>query len=245
MENIWLLIALLVPIVIYRIFKPRIKGVIGEKFVALKLDRLPKSNYKVINNLVLNVSDWTSQIDHVVISDFGLFVIETKNLKGWIFGGEHSEYWTQVIYNWKSRFYNPILQNRSHVRALKHCLIEFPQVNYIPIVVFSNSSTLKLETNYEVVYSAHLLKTIKSYSEEVTLSEAEKEAIFSSLSSANDSANYKRSSHIKSIRLRISKRSDSIAQNICPQCGGDLILRKGKFGKFKGCSRFPKCMFTI
>jgi hypothetical protein len=115
---------------VYKIFKPRIKGVVGEQTTAFKLSRLNRAKYKVINNLVLNVSGKTSQIDHVIISDFGIFVIETKNLKGWILGEENSEYWTQVIYQRKKKFYNPIRQNQGHIRALEHYLRGFLQCKF-------------------------------------------------------------------------------------------------------------------
>jgi len=85
------------------LFKTRIKGKIGEKTIATVLSFLNKSQYKVINNIVLKTGGRTSQIDHLVISDFGIFVIETKNYKGWILGNEHSDYWTQVIYKRRER----------------------------------------------------------------------------------------------------------------------------------------------
>lgn len=86
------------------LFKTRIKGKIGEKTIATVLSFLNKSQYKVINNIVLKTGGRTSQIDHLVISDFGIFVIETKNYKGWILGNEYSYYWTQVIYKRRERW---------------------------------------------------------------------------------------------------------------------------------------------
>ena len=85
----------------FALFKARIKGAIGEKTISAILYFLDKSKYKVINNVVLKNNEITSQIDHLIISDFGIFVIETKNYKGWILGNENSEYWTQVIYKKK------------------------------------------------------------------------------------------------------------------------------------------------
>lgn len=69
-------------------------------------------DYIVINNLKLNTKGTISQIDHLVVSNYGIFVIETKNYKGWILGNEDSQNWTQVIYKYKNKFYNPVLQNR-------------------------------------------------------------------------------------------------------------------------------------
>jgi hypothetical protein len=243
-SDYWILIPFLVLVLIYRIFKRRIKGFFGERGIALRLAQLNKLRYKVINNLVLDMAGKTSQIDHLIISDFGLFVVETKNFKGWIFGYENSEYWTQVVFKRKEQFYNPIRQNRGHIVALKNCLSEFRNIRYIPIVVFSNSCTLKVETESDVIYSAYLLKGIRSYSE-VVLTKNEQLAIYDRITSLNISHRYYRNAHIKSIKQRIRQRQKSIDSNICPHCGGDLTLRNGIFGRFYGCNNFPRCKFTI
>ncbi|TKC07485.1 NERD domain-containing protein [Pedobacter frigoris] len=241
--NIWILIIVIALAVIYSVYRRRLKGVIGEKTIAWKLARLPKSKYMVINNLVLEVGDRASQIDHLIVSNFGLFVIETKNLKGWILGYENSEYWTQIIYSRKERFYNPVRQNLGHIRALKANLVGFYKINYIPIVVFTGDTTLKVESDSGVIYSGQLLRTIKAY-KEVTLLDIEKEAIFDKIKSLNISRKFKRSDHIRSIRKREYERSRLIDGYLCPNCGGALVIRSGRFGKFKGCNNFPNCKFT-
>lgn len=100
---------------IYVYFKkavaPKIKGTLGEYKVSLKLKRLTKKKYIVLNNILLKIGETTTQIDHVVISKSGIFIIETKNYKGWIHGHENSNYWTQTIYKHKTKFRNPIKQN--------------------------------------------------------------------------------------------------------------------------------------
>ena len=111
------ILAILVP------FWPTIKGAFGEYQVREKLSKLDPTKYKVFNNLFLKLEDGkTSQIDHVVVSIFGIFVIETKNYSGWISGDERSEYWTQSFFKSKKRFLNPIWQNYGHVKALKEVL---------------------------------------------------------------------------------------------------------------------------
>ncbi len=229
---------------LYRIFKPRIKGALGERKIALRLNGLSRYKYKVINNLVLEVNGRTSQIDHVVISDFGVFVIETKNVKGWIVGNEHSEYWMQVIYKRKEKLYNPLRQNQAHIAALKHHLYNFPNITYVPIVVFSNRSAIKVETDAFVIYSSQLTSVIKQ-SSETRLSQAEKETIFAKLTAVNLSGTYDRATHIKGIRKRIKERDKSIQHGKCPQCGGALTARQGRFGRFFGCSNYPQCKFTV
>ena len=81
----------------------KVKGRIGEKKVAKILKSLPETEYRVLSNVMLETSHGTTQIDHVVVSVYGIFVIETKNYKGWIVGSEYSETWTQNLYGEKYR----------------------------------------------------------------------------------------------------------------------------------------------
>lgn len=93
---------------------------IGEKRVAdllsLKLDR---EHYYLLNNITLRVGNGTTQIDHIVVSTKGIFVIETKHYSGWIFGDAQSKTWTQSIYKKKSYFQNPVHQNYKHIKAIQ------------------------------------------------------------------------------------------------------------------------------
>jgi hypothetical protein len=68
---------------------PAVKGFLGELQVRtvarLMLDR---ETYQALHNVTLRTRDGTTQIDHVIVSPYGVFVIETKNMRGWIFGSE-------------------------------------------------------------------------------------------------------------------------------------------------------------
>ena len=227
----------------YALYKARIKGLIGEKTIASLLYFLDKSRSTVINDVVLKNNEITSQIDHIIISDFGIFVIETKNYKGWILGNEKSEYWTQVIYKNKHKFYNPIIQNSGHVRALKNCLKEFPNIDYKSIVVFSAKAKIKIDTTKDIINTRQLLKTIKKYSE-VNLAENEKQKIIQKINASNFADSYYKKKHIRSINQRMKISKQSIHENKCPKCGDDLIQRSGKYGNFSGCNSYPKCKFT-
>lgn len=76
------------------------KGKIAEKMVHHKLMQLPEE-YHVIDNVLFMSNGRSTQIDHIVVSPYAVFVIETQGYKGWIFGGESTEYWTQSIYGHK------------------------------------------------------------------------------------------------------------------------------------------------
>ncbi|ODA41596.1 NERD domain-containing protein [Desulfosporosinus sp. BG] len=242
--ELWYLWLLVLVVFIYRLYKAKIKGIIGEKTISAFLTRLDPTKYKVINDLMLRVDGKTSQIDHVVVSNYGIFVIETKNYKGWILGDEHGESWTQVIYKRKEKFFNPIRQNYGHIQALKQNLQEYPELNYVPIIVFSVDADLKVKTNTKVIYSVKLLKTIKEFTTE-TITEQQKEEIYSKLLALNVRDKEARTQHVEGIHKKKAEAANQISANSCPKCGGELVTRKGKYGDFKGCKNYPKCRFTI
>ena len=94
---------LLIGAIIIQLNYPTIKGAAGERHVNRLLGKLGP-NYSIYHDLyVPNDKGGTTQVDHVVTSPFGIFVIETKHYKGWIFGKEHQRYWTQVIYKRKEK----------------------------------------------------------------------------------------------------------------------------------------------
>lgn len=242
--NFWYLWVIIIFLGVMKLFKPVIKGRLGEKTVSIILSKLDSENYKVINDIVLRVGDKTSQIDHVVVSKFGLFVIETKNYKGWITGNSRDMYWTQHIYKHKEKLYNPLLQNYSHTQALKYHLNDFPEIIYIPIVVFSINANLKIQGCSNVVYTTKLLKTIRSY-ERQALSSQQIDEIYSRILSLNITDKDERKKHVQSVAHESRDKLGKIKNDVCPRCGGNLVFRNGKYGSFKGCSNYPRCRFTV
>ena len=118
----------------------------GERIVAKELARLKKRDNIVINDLLLQTSNGrTSQIDHVLISTRGIFVIETKNHSGRISGGEHAQYWQQHLSSQSRTLYNPLLQNRSHLRAIRRLLPKLDAELFSTIVVFTEAWRLDIK----------------------------------------------------------------------------------------------------
>jgi len=235
----WYICIVVLIVAILSIFSAKIKGYFGERSVAKLLSKLDEDEYLVINNILLKVNGKTSQIDHVVISNYGIFVIETKNYKGWIIGSEFDDYWKQVFYKTKEKLYNPIKQNYGHIQALKVALNEFKDVNYISIITFTKKANLKVNTKTDVVYTKQLLDTIKSY-ENVYISDENKEAIYLTLDDLNEDSMRNRKAHVRSVKKVIKEKNN---KDICPRCGGKLVIRNGKYGVFKGCSNFPTCRY--
>ncbi|MBO7373296.1 MAG: NERD domain-containing protein [Oscillospiraceae bacterium] len=218
------------------------KGKAGENRVSSILDRLPQ-NYYVINNVIVPTKTATSQIDHIVVSPYGVFVIETKNYSGWIFGSENSQKWKETFPTESHQFYNPIKQNWGHIYALSEYL-NLDKRAFKPVIVFSNEASLKVDTTTTpVIHMSQLKKTIISYTQEI-LSYEEVKRVFNQISRVNLAGTEIEDKHTQSVKNKVAQQKLALKQGKCPQCGGDLILRRGKYGKFYGCSNYPQCKFT-
>ena len=121
---------------------------------------------------------------------------------------------------------------------------EFTDIKYFSIIVFTTKADLKVTTQTNVVYTTQLLKIIKNNSTIQTVSDTDKEKIYTKLLALNVDSKDNRKAHIQSIRNSLSETNINIEKNICPKCSGRLVLRNGKYGQFKGCNNFPKCKFT-
>jgi len=233
---------IIIVIITFILSLPSVKGFFGEIFIRFLLKLLDKEKYIVVNDVLIPTSDGrTSQIDHVIISIYGIFVIETKNYNGWIFGSEHSRNWIQVIYKTKNQFYNPIIQNNGHVKAIQDILSDYSSIRYIPIVVFTLKANLKkLDVSSHVVYSLGLLNTIRLYNDE-NISQVDLERIHQIIINSNNEDAVARMEHVE----RINNFKYKVEAGICPRCGGRLVERNGKYGEFVGCSNYPKCRYVF
>ena len=144
---------------------PWFKGKFGEFLVNLSARCfLDKSHYHLIKNVTLPTEDGTTQIDHVLVSEFGVFVVETKNMKGWIFGGPRQRFWTQKIFRSNHKFQNPLHQNYKHVKTLQ-ALLGLSDHQVHSVVVFVGDSTFKTPMPENVTQGLGYVRYIKSQRE--------------------------------------------------------------------------------
>lgn len=142
------------------------KGNYGEFITYRYLEELGTNN-KLMVNLYLPKSDGsTTEVDLIMISQTGIYVFESKNYGGWIFGNEKDKQWTQMFKNrQKYRFYNPIWQNNGHINALKLVVGIDNENLYKSYIIFSERCELKKITvtsdNVKVMKRNALLRTIK------------------------------------------------------------------------------------
>lgn len=124
-------------------------------------------DYHLMNHITLQLKKGTTQIDHILVSRFGVFVIETKDYKGWIFANAKDAKWTQVLFRLKFRFQNPILQNSRHVSAV-HDLLDFlPPGAIKSVVVFTGKAEFKTEVPHGVFYVSGVTDYLREQTVEV------------------------------------------------------------------------------
>ena len=145
---------------------PEVKGKAGEQLVAKYLNELPHNKYHVLNDVLLEIGKTSSQIDHIVVSEYGLFVIETKNYAGVVLGEEHDNRWMQVVGNRKHPFYNPIKQNERHIQVLQQC-IHRPIDEFVPMVIFSRNCNLDVNTSTPVLYADTMMDYIRRFDQPI------------------------------------------------------------------------------
>ena len=142
------------------------KGLYGEYLTFLELEKL-NIQKKILTNIYVPKEDGkTTEIDLVMITETGLYVFESKNYGGWIFGSENNRNWTQTLPNkQKNKFLNPIWQNKGHVKALENTLELSDNKICKSYIVFSERCTLKditvSDSNIKVLKRNNLIKEIK------------------------------------------------------------------------------------
>ena len=140
----------------------------GEALVSRSLlSHFGPPDYHLMNHVTIRMDDGTTQVDHILISRFGVFVIETKDYNGWIFANPTEVTWTQVLFRRKFKFQNPILQNKRHVRAVQGLLDFLPPGAIKSVVVFSGEAEFKTETPQGVMTIPELAEYLRHQTEEV------------------------------------------------------------------------------
>jgi restriction system protein len=227
------------------------KGIVGEFIVNLTAKIfLDKTKYHLLKNITLPTEGLTTQIDHIIVSEYGIFVVETKNMKGWIFGGVHQKNWTQKIFKHTNKFQNPLHQNYKHVKTLGS-LLELKPEQIFSVVVFVGDSEFKTKMPENVTYAKGYINYIKSKKQPV-LTENEVTTIIQKIESDRLLQSFKTNrKHVKHVKEIIeNKNTVQTVNKTCQKCGSEMVEREAKRGKyigqkFWGCSNFPKCKNII
>lgn len=196
MGKIVIIVALILLVIIVKNRKNTKIINLGEQEVNKILSKI--KGYKLLSDIMIKNEKGTSQIDHILIGKKGVFVIETKDYSGLIYGEEYSKYWTQVINRTSNKFYNPIRQNYGHVKSLERCIKR--NDIFISVVVFTNKSKLKkVKTETPVIQLNKLKRYIKRYKSDIRLSKNEIDEIYNLIKKSNIDSNRARKKHVKRI----------------------------------------------
>ena len=197
---------LLVSGMLSAVYYKKIRGFMGEFWVKTELNKLPKDKYIVLNNIMIRSSKGTHQIDHIVVSKYGIFVIEMKNYYGLITGDEYKDKWTQHLGKNKYYFNNPIHQNYGHIKALEE-LLQMDNDKFISIICISNQANVKV-TAKNVTQLDFLNGLIKSYNTEII--DENLVEIKNKIESGNISDKGARKEHIRNIKTTLKETENKI-----------------------------------
>ncbi|WP_429148147.1 NERD domain-containing protein [Aeromonas rivipollensis] len=271
--QLWYLLPLLLLATLVK--SPWFKGMIGEWFINLCIRLfLDQREYHLLKDVTLPIPQGSTQIDHVIVSRFGIFVIETKNMKGWIFGNPTHKSWTQQIYRRKHSFQNPLRQNHLHMMTLKS-LLGVADHQLHSVIYFIGDCTFKTPMPDNVM-NRGLIRHIKGKTTQV-LTPAEVTRVVETIQQGRLAANWQthrqhvaqlKARHSESPRKPLSAKavpdekraapSPVTAQPLgdqnptCPRCGNAMVLRTASRGEnrgnqFWGCRGYPTCrgMLTL
>ena len=251
-------------VTVLRWFRPQIKGWFGETLLHHYLrQQLDQKLYVVLHDIMLPTDDeTTTQIDHIVVSQWGVFVIETKTYSGWIFGNEKDAQWTVQHFKCKNRFQNPLRQNYKHIVTLSECL-GISKDYFKTVIAFSAEAEFKTEMPPEVLVFREVPDYIKEHSVETIIPPEQVQEVVDTIREWQDSlTRSQKNNHVRNLRkthampktaqeqLDVSLKDESATDDKnprCPRCGAPMILRKRKADglPFWGCSQFPKCRCIV
>lgn len=218
-----------------------LRGWFGEKKATFNMWlSLDNKVYRRFHDVIIPAKNGTTQIDHILVSPHGLFIVETKNRKGWIFGSGNQPNWTQSIYGEKYSFQNPLRQAFRQKKVLSEYLNLHESVIHT-VIFFVGDCEFKTSLPDNVI-NTRLGKYIKQFKDHV-LKPEEINRIVEKLEKHVSESSFTTRDHIHSLRERYSSTT------VCPKCGSNLVARTTRNGpnagsKFLGCEKYPRCRFT-
>ena len=190
------------------------KGNYGEYLTFSYLEKLPGYK-KIVTNIYVKKEDGkTTEIDLVMLHETGIYVFESKNYSGWIFGDEKNKSWTQTLKgNNKNYFYNPIWQNNGHIRALANFLPEVSRNSFKSYIIFSERCELKKinieSADVKVIKRQNLVSVINkdiSNSTQILTREKIDEIYFRKLLQLSAVTDELKLTHIENISKAVNKK---------------------------------------
>ncbi|MDQ0228335.1 nuclease-related domain-containing protein [Metabacillus niabensis] len=219
--------------------QPNRIGDIGEYKINIQLDQLPKDSKYLSDILIPNPKSKSgySQIDHIVFIPYAVFIIETKNYQGTIYGGKDRKTWSV---DGKYQMMNPFHQNYGHISALKK-IAEIDSSNIVSMISFTKRCTFKvdlelrkIQSNELIVYDIELsefisrkLNVLKLQNSSPVYSEDDIEGLYQRILKTNITDNEIRERHVQALKSSTSSiiSSGNSPTAKCKVCGTPLTVK--------------------
>lgn len=246
------------------------KGHFGEYLTYKNLKSLPGYKHFLFNCYIPKDDGTTTEIDLILLHESGIYVFESKNYSGRIFGSEEQKQWTQTLsaahkHSQKFHFLNPIIQNKTHIEWLQSYLQPLYSQPFYSYIVFSERCILQKITltsnNHLVMKRNNIFQSVaaRAAKADSLLTRKNIDIIYEKLYPLTQTDKTVKIAHIQNIQRKAADTAPSkmqtaksssrlLSDKICPKCGGNMILRtasKGTYAgkKFYGCSNYPKCRY--
>lgn len=230
------------------------KGNFGEQ-LAKYYSKIMTDAFILHDVLIDGADGFTSQIDLIMIGSKGLYVVEVKMYSdAVVYGSGQKSQWYYYVGGNKYEIYSPVKQNKKHIKYLKDMLKEFGDVPCFSVIAmvckdFKVSNINENPDDITTVICSSLpamSRGIEAVAKDkpVVFSAERKHEIYQFIQNNQYSGKEKRIEHKEKVMEYKQNLNDLRSKNLCPECGGKLVLRSGKFGEFYGCSNYPKCKYT-
>lgn len=182
-----------------------------EQEVARALARMDAKSYVLFNNLILRSNGNTphTEIDHVVVSPYGIFCIETKSHRGSIYGYTNATHWVQYLGGKSFRLYNPCLQNYKHKKALQGLLRPYLRTDVHTYVVFPYAQRVKINGKDQDLSIETVISRITAHHRQV-YNLRECESILKTLAYASARRKELSAIHSSEVQLYLARESHAL-----------------------------------
>ena len=206
---------------------------------------LDQQNYTLFKNVIVPIDTGNLRIDQIIVSPFGVFVIEIRDMKGWILGSAQQIYWTQVANRQSNPFRNPLHRSYQLSQALQSAL-ELDPATVFPLIVFIGDNDFKTPMPDNVINAGGYLNFIKSKKQPV-LGKNETGSVCARIRSGRlKPLPTTERNPLRQLKTMIDETNRPANGNRCPQCGKLMVLKTvisetGQSKQFRLCSEFPIC----
>lgn len=211
----------------------------------------------ILHDVLIDGADgYTSQIDLIIVGVRGVYVIEVKMFENArIYGDCKKSKWYYYRGGKKYEIYSPVKQNKKHIEYLKTFLSDFGDVPFFSVITLlcDDFKVTNINDNPDDIRTVicsglpAMNDGLRLFAEckPVVFDEAKQRQIYEYILNNQHNGKEARQEHKEKVKEYKNTLDEMKNQKICPYCKTPLVLRKGKYSEFYGCSNYPKCRYTL